>query len=139
MFGSFSNPAGAYQQVGLETAVQEADPYRLILMLFEGASTACSVAHIAMKAGNIPEKGAAISKAINIIDNGLRASLDPEQGGPLAEQLGALYNYICQRLLWSNLKNDLSALEEAQRLLEEIHSAWRQINPHAPANDAAAR
>lgn len=131
MFGNPSTPLAAYKQVSLDSTVTEADPHRLILMLFEGASLACTQARLAMQEGRIPDKGAAISKAINIIDNGLLASLNPEQGGTLATQLASLYEYISNRLLWANLKNDLSALDEAQRLLDEIFDAWRQIGPQA--------
>lgn len=119
----------AYQQVSLETSVQEAEPHALILMLFDAASAAINTARFAMQDGNIPLKGNSISKAIDIITNGLKASLDPTQGGELAERLAALYEYMSDRLLWSNLKNDMAALEEVQSLLGEIHEAWRQIDP----------
>ena len=131
MFGNPRTPAAAYKQVSLESTVSEADPHRLILMLFEGASLACTQARIAMQEGRIADKGAAFSKAINIIDNGLLASLNPDQGGALATQLASLYEYISSRLLWANMKNDLSALDEAQHLLDEIFDAWRQIGPQA--------
>lgn len=134
MFSTMTKPAAAYQQVGLDTSIREADPHRLILMLFDGAATALNMAHMAMTEGNIPAKGTAISKAIDIISNGLNASLDPEQGGQLAEQLSALYDYMASRLLWANLKNDVKALEEVQALLAEIQGAWRQIAPQALQN-----
>ena len=75
----------------------------------------------------VAEKGASISKAIDIVTNGLKASLNTEQGGELAERLAALYEYISLRLLWANLKNDPAALDEAARLLGELQSAWAQI------------
>jgi flagellin-specific chaperone FliS len=76
-------------------------------------------------------KGEAISKAIDIIGNGLKVSLDLEQGGELAERLDALYDYLVLRLLRANLDNDLRALEEVAALLEEVHGAWREIAPKA--------
>ena len=82
-----------------------------------------------MEGNQIEARGSAISKAIDIITNGLKASLDLEQGGSLAEQLGGLYEYMTVRLLHANLKNDKTILDEVLMLLEEIHSAWRQIPP----------
>lgn len=127
MFGFGQRSAGAYSQVGLETSVQTADPYKLVLLLFEGARDAILLARSAMENKQIEARGSAISKAIDIITNGLKASLDLEQGGELAEQLASLYEYMTVRLLHANMKNDKSILDEVLELLEEIHSAWRQI------------
>ena len=138
MFGMSQNPAAAYAKVSNEIAVETADPHRLILMLFGGARAAIFKARIHMEHNEIPEKGAAISKAIDIVENGLLASLNIEQGGALAEQLAALYEYISLRLLWANLKNNVAALDEANRLLGELESAWAMIAPGKGAQDAAA-
>jgi flagellar protein FliS len=80
-----------------------------------------------MKAGHIPQKGEAISKAILIIDSGLRAALDKKAGGDIAEGLDALYEYMGARLLQANLKNQVDILEEVQRLLGELRGAWNAI------------
>jgi len=127
------NPgARAYARVGIESAVMSASPQQLLSMLFEGAKTAISMARHHMAKGDIVTKGNAISKAISIIDSGLKASLDAEAGGvagaELAANLSALYDYISQRLLLANLHNDPAMLDEADRLLENIASAWREIS-----------
>ena len=127
MFGMRQDPAKAYQQVSVGIAAETTDPHRLIMMLFEGAQAAIVIARSQMAQNHIAEKGAAISKAIDIITNGLEASLNTEEGGELAERLAALYEYISHRLLWANLKNDTVALDEAAHLLGEIQSAWAQI------------
>lgn len=129
MFGSPRSPAAAYASVGIETSVLTADPHKLILLLFEGATAAISGAKLNMELGDIAEKGRLISNAIDIISNGLKASLDYEKGGDLSLKLAALYDYMVQRLLWGNLKNDTAALDEVAHLLGEIHSAWVEIAP----------
>jgi flagellar protein FliS len=96
------------------------------------------MARLHMERNEIPEKGAAISRAIDIVNNGLLISLDTESGGELAERLAALYEYISQRLLWANLKNNLAALDEANQLLGELQSAWAMIAPVPEQNAAAA-
>ena len=131
MFGSARNAISAYQKVGVDAAIEVADPHRLILLLFAGAQAAIGNARAAMKQQQIAAKGEAISKAVDIISNGLKVSLDLEQGGEIAGQLEALYDYLVMRLLRANLDNDLSALEEVAGLLEEIHGAWREISPSA--------
>jgi flagellar protein FliS len=133
MFGSQRSGANAYAKVGVETGVLAASPHKLIAMLFEGALVALSTALVHMKTGNIAGKGQAVSKAIRIIDEGLRASLDQAAGGGIAVSLDALYEYMSNRLLMGNLKNDPAMLEEVQRLLIELKQAWDGIDPAAAA------
>ena len=102
---------------------------------FEGAQAAVGAARAAITQNQIAAKGESISKAIDIISNGLKASLDEEKGGDLAGRLGSLYDYMVLRLLQANLKNDDKALEEVAGLISELHSAWREISP---AKQAAA-
>lgn len=133
MFGSASSGANAYAKVGVETGVSGASPHQLIVMLFDGALVAVTSALHNMKAGNIPEKGQAVSKAIMIIDGGLRASLNKEVGGAIAVNLDALYEYMSNRLLIANLKNQPEILEEVIRLLSELKEAWSAIGVTATA------
>jgi flagellar protein FliS len=126
-------PTDAYRAIGLETRLESATPYTLVLMLYEGAMSAIADAQRHMAAKSIPEKGKSISQAIDIIANGLQASLDTEAGGSIAERLDALYEYMGRRLLYANLKNDIEALKEVWSLLNELKTAWEQI-----ANDPAA-
>lgn len=124
--------ARAYARMEIESAAMSASPCQLISMLFGGARAAIGMARHHMLNNEIVAKGNAISKAINIIENGLKASLDAEAGGQagalLVENLSALYDYINQRLLFANLRNDPALLDEAERLLEDIGSAWRELD-----------
>ncbi len=127
MFGTRNTGVHAYAKVGIETGVVAASPHKLIVMLFDGALVAINQALLGMRAGNISEKGKSISKAIMIIDGGLRAALDKKAGGEIAEGLDALYEYMGARLLTANLKNEPAILEEVQRLLTELRDAWNAI------------
>lgn len=137
MFGTMKSGASAYAKVGVETGVMAANPHKLIVMLFDGAVAAVRSALVHMKAGNIPEKGKAISKAIQIIENGLRASLDRKAGGQIGENLDALYEYMQHRLLMANLQNEPEILQEVERLLNELREAWSAIGTSANAASAA--
>jgi flagellar protein FliS len=119
--------ASAYRHIERETGVPDASPHKLVLMLFDGALLAVSDARRHLAEKNIAEKGRQISRAIQIIAGGLDASLDKEQGGDLAVRLSSIYDYLCARLLHANLKNDAGALEEVNRLLSELRSAWEEI------------
>lgn len=133
---AFAGGASAYARVGAESGAMSASPHQLIAMLFDGAAASIQMARLQMARGEIAAKGKSISRAISIVDGGLKASLDAEAAGPagaaLAADLSALYDYVNQRLMLANLRNDPGLLDEAARLLENIASAWREIAP-APA------
>jgi len=123
--------ASTYAKVGLETGVIAASPHQLIVMLYEGAELAVRMAIKHMNEGDMARKSAAISKAIAIILEGLRAALDVKQGGDIAPQLDSLYDYMNKRLMLAHLNNQTAPLEEVQGLLRELHVAWLQIGPSA--------
>lgn len=117
----------AYSKVGLESGLSAADPHRLILMLYQGALLAIASAKNQMLRGETAPKGASISKAIMIIDEGLKFSLNMEVGGALSQNLADLYDYMNQRLLQANLNNDPAMLDEVSRLLNDLKGAWESI------------
>ena len=80
-----NNALNTYKNVGLESGVASADPHKLILMLYQGALLAISSAKNQMLRKQIAAKGASISKAIKIIDEGLKACLDVESGGEIGK------------------------------------------------------
>ncbi len=82
----------AYAQVSVESAVLSASPHQLVVLLFDGALSAMKKAMILIEQGDIPGKGQALGKAINIISNGLQSGLNHEVGGELTTNLDSLYD-----------------------------------------------
>lgn len=135
---TFRTGAGAYARVGMETRTMSASPHQLIVMLFDGVVTSIGMARHHMAAGDMAAKGNAISKAVSIVDNGLKAALDAKAAGAagaeLVDNLSALYDYVIRRLLYANLHNEPKALDEAEALLENVASAWREIGGASAGN-----
>ena len=129
MFATARQAIMSYNEVGIESGVHAADPHKLILMLYDGALLALADAKRQMLLREIAAKGQSLSKAIMIIESGLKASLDVKAGGELGERLAALYTYMCDRLLRANLHNRPEIVDEVSRLLSELRAAWEQINP----------
>jgi flagellar protein FliS len=121
----------AYTNVGVNTSVESASPHKLVLMLYDALLKHMRIAKLHIERAETAQKAAAISKAITLIDQGLRLGLDLERGGSIATQLLALYDYSTQRLLHANMHNDIAALDEIIQLIEPIRSAWATINPDA--------
>jgi flagellar protein FliS len=125
---TMSNKASkAYAAVGVESSVNGTDPHGLIVLLYEGALVAMVHAKIHMERNEIAEKGRAIAKAVAIINDGLRASLDMSRGGEIAGNLDALYDYMGQRLLLASLKNQPEIIDEISKLLMDLKGAWESI------------
>ena len=134
MFTSISQrSAAAYHRVGVETAVSQADPHKLVSMLFDRLLQTVAAARSAMQQGNIAFKGENISKAVRIIDEGLKPALNLEQGGDIAANLNGLYGYCVLRLSHANLHNDEAALNDVLRVIEPIAQGWKQIGEQVAA------
>ena len=117
----------AYQQVNLESEITNASPYQLIRILFNWALSALRRSEIFMEQNDIAAKGKELSKAINIIDNGLKQALDYDAGGELAHNLASLYDYMIMRLLNANIENNVTYVKEVYQLLSDLAATWQQI------------
>lgn len=135
MFASLRTPASSYRSLDLEISVAQADPHKLVAMLFDGACLAIAQARRALCEGRIPAKGEATGRAVRIIEEGLKASLDA-RGGEIASNLQALYDYMARRLLSANLNSDDSHYAEVERMLDQLRDAWHEIGPQVSAAPA---
>ena len=126
MFGS-AQGINEYARISLETGIAAATPHKLIVMLYEGAIQACLNAEKHIKNGEIEAKGQALSKAIMIIQSGLRLSLDKKVGGEIAQSLDDLYAYMSNRLYAANLKNKAEYVQEVLKFLIDLKGAWESI------------
>lgn len=117
----------AYAKIEVESAVMSASQHQLVIMLFDGALSALVRARLFLQDGNIPAKGLALSKAINIIENGLKVGLVENNGDELTQNLIALYAYMVRRLLHANVNNDAGAIEEVENLLRNIADGWKEV------------
>ncbi|MCA3002507.1 MAG: flagellar export chaperone FliS [Rhodocyclaceae bacterium] len=116
--------AFAYAETNILSGTLDASPHTLILMLIDGALEAIGQAQAHLASNNTPAKNAAASKALRIIEEGLRASLDRGNGGSIAQRLDELYDYMARRMLLANLKNDPGGYAEVGRLLQQVRSGW---------------
>ncbi|HHA1723962.1 TPA: flagellar export chaperone FliS [Enterobacter cloacae] len=119
----------AYTTVSLDSQITGATPHQLIVLLYDGAINAMKRAEIYFQSGNIARRGEMISRAINIIDNGLRAGLDHEKGGKIAEELESLYEYISRTLLEVNLNKSGDKLPHLIALMTGMLETWQAIAP----------
>jgi len=125
--------AAAYQANALEIQVAGADAHRLVTLLFEGFAQAAIEAQAALASGDTELKCRALTRAIRIVDEGLRSHLNLDAGGALARDLMELYGYVVQRLTQANSRNDPEFIAECLRLMQPLHEAWLSIGNNTRA------
>jgi flagellar secretion chaperone FliS len=137
---SFRNPKlAAYQSVSVHGSIAGADPHALVQMLMDGALERLQTARACLERRDIVRKAKLLHSCVRIIAE-LRGSLNLEAGGPLAQNLSDLYEYMMRRLLKANVENDVACIIEVTSLLGQIRSAWVAIAPevHKHATPAAS-
>ncbi|MFO1435242.1 MAG: flagellar export chaperone FliS [Gammaproteobacteria bacterium] len=126
--GKFLSAIGKYKKVDVQSAVLGASPHRLVELLFDGAISRVVEAKAHMERKDLAKKAVSITSCLDIV-NGLRGSLNMEQGGEIAVNLDLLYDYIARRLISANCNNDVEILKEVHGLLSELRASWSSITP----------
>ena len=145
MFSSSSQSYGtrkpsviAYREIGVSTALDDASPHKLVSLLYAGLASQIAGARGALARNDISAKGRAISHAVRIVEEGLRAPLDMQRGGAIATNLHDLYEYMARELTMANLKNDDQRLSACAKLVETLREGWDGIADQVPTHAARA-
>lgn len=121
------NPYQTYQQ----NSVMTASPQELTLMLYNGSLKFMKMAKRAMNDKNFEEKNTNIIKAQNIVQE-LRSTLNSEMS--MSAGLEQMYEYMYNRLIEANMKNDVTALEDVEALMTDMRNTWKQAMALAKSN-----
>jgi flagellar protein FliS len=109
----------SYQTVSVSTA----DPSALVVQLFDGALRFLRQAKSAATEGKQTEVAQAISRAHAILGE-LSDVLDHEQGGEIATQLDALYNFSMLHLTKGLLDKTTRNIDEVIAIIEPIRDGF---------------
>jgi flagellar secretion chaperone FliS len=130
----------AYRSVSAQGAVADPHPHALVLTVFDAVLERLNAARWCIEKRETRRQAGLLHAAVVLIAE-LRGSLDLQKGGPLAQNLSNLYEYMTRRLMHANLNSDVGAVTEVLSLLGEIRGAWAAIGPQVrdpPAPDAAS-
>ena len=112
----------------MESEVLNADPVKLVCLLYRGAIERVRDARQCLRKQDIPGRAKAISRALAII-NELMLSVDRQQGGEIAANLIELYDYVARCLNDANFRQVDGPLAEVEQLLTTLASAWEECVP----------
>lgn len=131
MYGQ--SQAAQYRAVRSHGLVADASPTRLVQIMFEQILAHLATARGAMgritdnrPVNEVIAKGNAVAKTLGLIGQ-LNDTLNMEDGGQVAQNLRALYEYMMNRLTLANATNDQSVVAEVAGLVSMIKSGWDQI------------
>ncbi len=120
------NPAEVY----LQNMVENANPIRLVIMLYDKAIACVEEAVDAIGRGledteNVKVKAESLTRAMDILIV-LRASLDSERGQEIAKNLDEIYDVLINEIVSANMRNDVESLIKIKEILEELREAWEE-------------
>lgn len=112
--------------------VNYASKEQLLLMLVDGAVKFSKKAELALKEKNTKDSHENLIKTQDIITE-LMVSLDVD-AGEWAKQLYKVYEFIKAKLIESNMKKDISILQEVIPLIEDVRDIWYETYNKAKAS-----
>lgn len=125
-----------YRQQQVQHEVEQASPVRLVVMLYDKALSLLRQSVLHIDRNNIKEKGEALNRVVEIIGE-LQAVLNQEEGGVVAKNLDAMYEYTIQSITVANLDNDPQPLDSVLKVLEELRKGWQELEQMTQDGHAA--
>lgn len=113
-------------KIGDNKSANETDSIKIISMLYDGAISFIGIAKKRLQQNDMAGKGLYLAKATAIVGE-LSSSLNMEEGGEIAGNLRRLYDYVLDRLLAANTNNDPAIFDEAEKILDTLRSAWKEV------------
>jgi len=112
----------------LEMKVKTASPIQLVLMLYDKAIVCLSTAIelLNKKSLKFDAINNNVIRAQDIVSE-LMLSLDFDQGGQIAQNLFAIYDYCMQQMIDGNIKKDPEMLKVVLNILTDLRAAWAEV------------
>ena len=119
-----------------KTAVETADPHRLILLCYETSIRDLQEAKELHQSRSMIAAYEKIRHARNIVTE-LLTILDYEKGGEIARNLKRLYVFILGQLMVINSRTDVSIYDQPIQILSGLKESWEQIRAEKPGAQPA--
>ncbi len=116
----------AYRNLAAQTAVAEASPIELIVLVYKRLIDNLRLAQKAMEENR--EDAEYISKSMDLIQKGLLAALDHEKGGEIAKNLASLYDWSIREILKARLRRSPEILTGVIEVIRNLEAAWVEIH-----------
>jgi len=116
-----TNPYSAYENNYTQIDSKE----DLIVKTYEEILSQLNIARLSLKENNIKTKAESITKVTDALLV-LKASLDKENGGEIAENLDKLYDFCLEELLKANTLNKEEYINNVIEVLIPIYEGFKE-------------
>ena len=116
-----------YAENNNHTSVVSADSGQLIVLVYERVFDHLKLAKNALEAGDYGIEP--FTKAHDLIQQGLLACLDYENGGDVAQSLGAVYEWALREILNARLTKSTEKIQDVLDVLAPLYEAWLALAP----------
>ena len=116
----------AYATTERETAVSSARPVDLVVLVFQRVLD--HLRHGRQMMQQQEDSAVPLTKALQLINAGLQACLDRQQGGDIASNLASLYDWASREIMLARLKRDSERISSVIDVLTTVSSAWLELS-----------
>lgn len=115
----------AYATTERETAVSSARPVDLVVLVFQRVLD--HLRHGRQMMQQQEDSAVPLTKALQLINAGLQACLDRDQGGDIASNLAGLYDWASREIMLARLKRDSDRISAVIDVLTTVSTAWLEL------------
>jgi len=122
-----TNVAKAYSDISLQTSIsnKETNSLELIVLVFEKIFDHLIRGKKELEKGNNAVES--LSKAQDLLNLGLIASLNKLKGGQIAENLELIYLYAIHKTIEARLHKNPGKIDEVIKVLTPIYLGWSDL------------
>lgn len=117
------NRMNMYRNIEISNEVSTEDPYKLAVLLVDGAINFVSQAQVLMNENNVGGKCHKIKRALDIVTH-VKAALNVETGGEVIANMEALLEFVRDELIDANVASDHEKLSSAAKVLREVKQCF---------------
>jgi flagellar protein FliS len=127
----------AYASTERETAVSSARPVDLVVLVFQRVLD--HLRHGRQMMEQQEDSAVPLTKALQLINAGLQACLDRQQGGDIASNLASLYDWASREIMLARIKRDSERISAVIEVLTTVSSAWLELSTQGQGSSSLAQ
>ena len=124
--------ANAYASTQLQTGVASSSPGHLIILIYERIFDHLKVGKLALEQGEYAIES--FTKAHDLIQQGLLACLDFEDGGEISQSLAAVYEWSLREIIAARASKSAEKIQGVVDVMTPLYEAWLELAPREMIN-----
>ena len=119
--------ANAYATTQVQTGVASSSPGSLIILVYERVFDHLKMGKLAMEQGDYAIES--FTKAHDLVQQGLLACLDFEEGGEISQSLAAVYEWSLREIIAARTSKSPEKIQAVIDVLLPLYEAWLELAP----------